>query len=170
MSQPKRRHPNVVNLEDVAPLAMQKGTRFGMRTRRLGTATGAAGLGCSWYEVEAGRSAFPRHFHCANEESLFVLEGEGTLRLGDAEVSVRAGDYVTLPVGPTHAHELVNTGTAPLRYLCFSTLHTVEVVGYPDSKKVAALAAPDHTSGKLWVREIFRSASAVDYYDGEDVE
>src|SRR2546427_13010010 len=69
------------------------------------------------------------------------LEGEGSARIGDATVRLRAGDYVTFPTGPESAHILTNTGAGPLRYLCFSTLPTTEVVGYPDSKKIGAMAA-----------------------------
>ena len=94
------------------------------------------------------------------------------MRIGDETVAVGAGDYITFPVGPQAAHQLRNTGSSPLRYLCFSTLHTAEIVGYPDSKKVGALAAPSMEaafSGGHWVRFLAFEGSSVGYYDGEDV-
>src|SRR5215471_16938342 len=151
----ERRHPQVINLIEASPRSISGGSRFGATAKNLSGPTGARGIGCSWYEVPPGRSAFPRHFHCANEESMFVLEGEGTVRIGDATVPLRANDYVTFPVGPEHAHVVTNTGGAPLRYLSFSTLATAEVVGYPDSKKIGAMAGPSYEAamkGQTWIR------------------
>lgn len=167
-----RRHPNVVGLSEIEPRSRTTGSRFGGVMKQLGLPTGAQGIGCTWYEVPPGRAVFPRHFHCANEESAFILEGEGTLRIGDETVPIRAGDYMTYPVGPKHAHQIVNTSQAPLRYLCFSTMGRAEVVGYPDSKKLGAMAAPSQEAamkGEGWVRIIVKEDAGVDYYEGEDV-
>jgi uncharacterized cupin superfamily protein len=168
----ERRHPNVSNVSEASVRSTEKGTRFGFTARMLGQSTGATGVGCTWYEVPPGRAAFPTHFHCANEEAIFVLDGEGSLRLGKDTVEVRAGDFVSLPPGPDHAHRLTNTGTTPLRYLCMSTLNKgAEVVGYPDSKKVAAMGVPQNWRfpEPSWIRVIAREGSSLDYYDGEDV-
>jgi uncharacterized cupin superfamily protein len=165
MTDTPRRHPNVVNIAELQPQGFSRGGRFALQNRPLGRATGARGIGCSLYEVPPGRTAFPHHFHCANEESLYILAGTGTLRIGPEQVPVRAGDYATFPVGPAQAHQLINTGTDTLRYLCFSTLLSTEVVGYPDSGKTAAMAYG--AGDQPWVRAIFRNDSAVDYYDGE---
>jgi uncharacterized cupin superfamily protein len=168
----ERRHPQVANLDEIDGRSTSTGARFGATMKHLGRATGARGIGCTWYEVAPGRSAFPRHFHCAMEESLFVLEGAGTVRIGDATVPLRAGDYVTFPTGPDSAHILTNTGSAPLRYLCFSTLHAAEVVGYPDSKKIGAMAAGSYEAamkGQTWVRHLSFASAAAGYFDGEDV-
>jgi uncharacterized cupin superfamily protein len=132
-----RRHPQVINLNEVEARNISMGSKFGTATKQLGLPTGARGIGCSWYEVPPGKAAFPRHFHCANEESLFVIEGEGAMRIGDETVPVGAGDYITFPVGPQAAHQLHNTGSSPLRYLCFSTLHTAEISAIQTRKKSA---------------------------------
>jgi uncharacterized cupin superfamily protein len=79
------------------------GSKFGAATKQFGLATGARSIGCSWYEVSPGKAAFPHHFHCAKEESLFVLEGEGRMRVGKETVTVRSGDYVTFAIGPESA-------------------------------------------------------------------
>lgn len=166
MATPPRRHANVVRAEELPARAFTKGTRFGLASRALGRATGARGIGCSLFEVPPGRAAFPHHYHCANEESVYILEGAGTLRLGTETISVTAGDYATFPVGPGHAHQLLNTGEVPLRYLCFSTMLGAEVVGYPDSRKIAALGYGP--GGEQWVRHMARDGESLDYYDGED--
>ena len=168
-----RRNPQVANLDELEARTIGAGSKFGATMKHLGFATGSKAIGCTWYEVAPGKAAFPRHFHCANEESLFVLEGEGTFRIGDHTVAVRAGDYVTMPIGPKYAHQLRNTGDAVLRYLCFSTMNTAEVVGYPDSKKVGAMAAPSMEAalkGETWVRVLTFEPSKVGYYDGEEID
>jgi uncharacterized cupin superfamily protein len=164
-----RRHPNVVNIDEIEPELDETGKRFVHRARRLGRAAGGSGIGCRWYEVPPGCTSFPFHYHCMNEEALYILEGEGTLRIGEKKVAVRPGDYVALPTGPEAAHQLLNTGSAPLRYLCLSTMSTVEVCGYPDSRKVAAMAAPAPGASPS-LRSIFREESTVDYWEREDID
>jgi len=159
-----RRHPNVVNVTELKAGGFEKGSRFALTNKPLGRATGARGIGCSFYEVPPGKTAFPNHYHCANEESVYILEGSGLLRIGPDSVPVGPGDYATFPVGPAHSHQLVNAGDTPLRYLCFSTMVPTEVVGYPDSKKIGAMS---YAGGEAVVRLMFRETSAVDYYDGE---
>jgi uncharacterized cupin superfamily protein len=160
-----RRHPSIVNLAELEPGDMFPGTKFASRARRLTTAVASRAIGCSWFEVQPGNAAFPFHWHASNEEAIYVLDGEGTLRLGDERYPVRAGDYVALLTGPEHAHQLINTGAAPLRYLVISTMHPVEVAGYPDSKKIGAVASKD---GRVYLRQVHREDNQKGYFDGED--
>lgn len=165
-----RRHPNVINVDEVDPIESDKG-RFTFAARRLGSETGGVGLGCSHYEVPPGKTTFPAHWHGATEEAIFVIEGGATLRIGERSVELRAGDFAYLPVGPDHAHQLVNTGDAPLRYLCMSAGIHVDVVGYPDSDKVAALASPPGSRwSDRWLAKWFRAGDEVDYFEGESVD
>jgi uncharacterized cupin superfamily protein len=167
----ERRHPHVVNLAEVEakPSMATAGSKFGATTRQLAAPAGGRGIGCSWYEVEPGKTAFPFHWHAANEEVVYVLEGEGTLRMGEARVPVRAGDYIAMPPGPDGAHQLLNTGSAPLRYLCFSTMHSVEVVGYPDSKKIGAVAREPGAT-KPWLRQLHFEENQKGYFDREEID
>jgi uncharacterized cupin superfamily protein len=159
-----RRHPNVVNPDEVEWIEMGHGDKFAMKGKTLARAAGGQGLGCSYYEIAPGKRPFPYHCHFANEEAVFVLEGEGTLRIGKEEVPLRAGDYVAMPPGEEHAHQVINTSAAPLKHLCMSTMISPEVVKYPDSNKLAASAGrrPNFT-----LRAIFPLGAAVDYWDGE---
>jgi len=171
MSAPVRRHPNVLNLDEAEPMERMVGTRFGGVMRRVAKPAGAEKLGATFYEIPPGRSAMPAHYHCQNEEALFIMDGAGTLRIGEQRVPVRAGDWVSLPVGPAYAHRLENTGTETLRYLCLSTMSTAEVCGYPDSGKVAALGSPDGggPGSQPWVAMWVKGDAGVGYFEGEDV-
>lgn len=167
-----RRHPHVVNLDEITPDQRAQGS-FGFVRRRLGALAGGRAIGCSYFEVAPGKTAFPLHFHSTLEEVLYLLEGTGTLRLGGESVAVRAGDYVALPPGPEAAHQLTNTGAAPLRYLALAgcaTPITVDVVGYPDSNKVAFAAGVDPAKGlrsaKL-MKMLKQDQPDLGYYDDE---
>jgi uncharacterized cupin superfamily protein len=163
MSEP-RRHPNVVHRDEVAPMPMSKG-KHRMELRRLGAAAGGQMIGANLTEVAPGCVSFPFHYHCATEEALYVLRGSGTARIGDARVPVREGDWVAFPPGTEHAHQMINDGTEPLVYLCVSaSVQKVDVVGYPDSKKVAATAG---TFEKPIHRWISRQGESLDYWEGE---
>ena len=166
MSRPK----HVVNLKDAESLEFEQGGKFGLRAKRLGLAGGGERLGCTYYEVPPGRRACPYHWHAANEEALYVLDGSGTLRLNGVESRVGAGDYVACPTGDRGAHQLINDSDGPLRYLAFSTMRDPEVAGYPDSGQIAAMAgtSPGGDLAENSLRIFFRENDRVPYWDGED--
>jgi uncharacterized cupin superfamily protein len=163
----QKRHPQVVNIDEVEPMPLAKMFNktdeqmgsYGALARRVGATAGAKDLGCTLYEVEPGRMAFPLHWHLANEEAIIVLAGVGTLRIGAEQVPVRAGDYIALPTGTEHAHQLKNTGTSTLRYYCLSTKRDPEVAGYPESKKIGVLSMAGNR------RFVFREEDTRDYLE-----
>jgi uncharacterized cupin superfamily protein len=157
------RPTHIVHRNDVAPVERSHGEKFAFKGRQLGVAAGSQKLGCTLYQIQPGKTGFPAHVHYANEEAIYILSGTGSLRLGSERHPVGAGDYVAMPAGGP-AHQLFNTGTAPLEYLCFSTLISPEVVEYPDSNKVMARVGGPPTPV---LREIYRKGSGVDYYEGE---
>jgi mannose-6-phosphate isomerase-like protein (cupin superfamily) len=56
------------------------------------------------------------HYHRSSEEIYLFVSGMGTLRLGDDEAPVRAGDCVVIPPGVPH--KLFNPEAEPLVLLC----------------------------------------------------
>jgi len=130
-----KRHPNVVNVDELEVMSRGKG-RFGANARRLANSAGAKAIGMNWMELAPGKTSFPYHWHTGVEEGIFILSGTGELRLGGERIAVRAGDYAAFLPGPDHAHTLTNNGTEPLRYLSFSNQNITDVCGYPDSKKL----------------------------------
>lgn len=161
------RHPNVMHIDDVEWAAQEQGDRFAMKRKALGQATGGQKIGCSLYQVPPGKTAFPFHLHQRNEEAIYILAGEGTLRIGAARVPVSAGDYVAFPLNG-EAHQLLNTSAADITYLAISTLEYPEIGEYPDSDKLAVFTgrtAPDNPRPNL--RRVFRNGDTVDYFEGE---
>jgi uncharacterized cupin superfamily protein len=159
---------NVVNQDEIAWTEAAQG-KFRYRRKAFTAAAGMQRLGASLYEIEPGASAFPRHYHCANEEAMYVLEGEGLLALGDGETKVRAGDFVALPRGLEYAHRLSNSSQQALRYLRFSTMIDPDIGVYPDSNKVGFFegSAPGGAKKKRRLTGIFRRDMEVGYFDGE---
>jgi len=140
---------------------------FGNRRRLLSLAAGGKKLGCSLYELPPGRRSAPYHWHAANEEALYVLEGEGMLRLAGRETPLREGCYAALPAGEAGAHQVLNTGTSLLKYLCFSTMLEPDVAFYPDSEKLSVFqgGAPGTLEAKMTT---IPAHAECDYWEGEE--
>jgi mannose-6-phosphate isomerase-like protein (cupin superfamily) len=58
----------------------------------------------------------PKHMHPNTNEMQYILEGTGTIWLGDKQVTVKPGDLVVIPKGTPHG------GTsAPLKAIAIKT-------------------------------------------------
>lgn len=114
----------------------------------------------SIYEIPPLKSPYPYHYHEKNEETFYILSGEGLLRTADGERIVKAGDFLFFPVGPEGAHKLTNTSpTEALVYIDFDVVHEIDITVYPDSDKIG-----------IWgkgINQIYPQKESVDYYSGE---
>lgn len=142
---------------------------FSYGRKQLGVPAGGEMLGASLYKLMPNAKAFPYHFHYANEEAIFVLEGEGTLRVANEKAKVIQGDYIAIPKGRENPHQMINTSDKPLIYLCFSTMIAPDVMEYPDSKKVGIMAgsAPGGDKAKQLLKAFYKKDQQVEYYEGE---
>ncbi len=143
---------------------------FAFSRKQIARMAGGEKLGASLYKLMPGKKAFPFHFHHANEEAIFVLEGAGSLRTNDEMKAIKKGDYVAMLIGPQHAHQVINTSDAPLIYLCFSTMQHPDVSEYPDSKKIgiSAGAAPGASKERFLLKGYYEKDSHVDYFTNEE--
>lgn len=57
-----------------------------------------------------------RHYHRESEEIYYLLMGSGRMDLDGEVRDVRVGDAVLIPPGAWH--QITNTGTETLRFLC----------------------------------------------------
>ena len=114
----------------------------------------------SVYEVPPGKAAYPYHFHHKNEETFYILSGEGILKTPDGERKVAAGELLFFPTGPEGAHKLTNASeTEMLVYIDFDVVHDVDVTVYPDSDKIGIWG--------MGINKLYPQNADVDYYDGE---
>jgi len=150
------------------------------RRKQLGAAAGSEELGTSLYEVEPGDRTWPRHYHAGNEEAIFVLDGELRLWLGhdaaddegeseaETEHALEPGDYVALPSGPDHAHEVEAVGDEPARFLVVSTMNEpdMSVLVERDAAMLFGGGAPGNYDDRYLSKTVDLDAE-VDYWDGE---
>jgi uncharacterized cupin superfamily protein len=137
---------------------------FRAQRARLGRQVGAERLGASLWEVPAGEAAYPYHYHLGEEELVVILDGTLSLRSADGWRELDEGEVVSFARGEGGAHQLVNRTQRTARFLSVSTGGDPDIVVYPDSAKVGAFERLPEGGG---MQAMFRSADAVDYYDGE---
>jgi uncharacterized cupin superfamily protein len=157
----------IVNIDEIPLTENRHGDAFLARLGRIGKTLGLTKLGCTLHVVPAGKRAFPFHAHHVADELFVILSGNGEYRFGDESFTVRQGDVLGAPAGKT-AHQLVNTGTEDLRYLAVSTIGSVDVVEYPDSKKFAVAAGMRNGDFRTAsFANIAPEGESLDYWDGE---
>lgn len=106
-----------IHISDVPWQVWYAGTPREVRGQALCDVGGPAKVGVGYLELPPGSHTEPAHWHSQEEEHLYVLAGEATLRLGDERFELRAGSYVCFPAGQAEPHCLYNTGRAPFAYL-----------------------------------------------------
>jgi len=139
------------------------------RRKKLAAAAGGEELGASLYELDPGDRSWPLHYHTGNEEAIYVLAGEGTLRRGEGreDTLLAPGEYVALPADASGAHQIRNDGDATLRYLMVSTMNEPDVTVYPDGDGIGVFAgAPPGGERERPVAGFWNHDDAVEYWDG----
>jgi uncharacterized cupin superfamily protein len=124
------RPPTIVHREHV-PLA-----RFGdAEGRWAGRHLGMHGIAVNFAVLPNGVEGAPPHCHSTEEELFVVLEGGGTLTLGDEEHEVRAGSIVGRPpaTGVPHAFR---GGEHGMTLLMFGDKHGSDMTYYPRTGEV----------------------------------
>ena len=114
-------------MRSMAPAAARRVTQRGGRTVRVlghrvtfkAEAAQTGGAYSLFEAVMAPGAAVPPHYGRYDDETLWVLEGTFSLRLGDETVALAPGSYAFVPRGTVHA--LTNVGGGPGRLLLFVT-------------------------------------------------
>src|SRR5262245_18467227 len=86
--------PQVIHVPDLAGDALGMPSGTGLRSKTFVNADGMT------LSVQAGN--VPKHMHPNTNEFQYIVEGTGTLWLGDKEVRVKPGDLVIIPKGTAH--------------------------------------------------------------------
>ena len=102
-------------LDDVAPEALppEMGRKAFIRWL-ISSRDGAPTFSMRFFEVGVGGSIHPHHHPWEHE--IFVLSGEGRIRIGSTWYRVSGGMFIYIP--PNVEHEYVNTGGEALKFLC----------------------------------------------------
>ena len=162
------KHKHVIQLSEVPVEKINgpEGSVFGGARQRVGARIGAQKLGYSFFTVPPGRTAFPYHNHTGNEEMIYIIDGDGVLRLGKDELAVSADTVIACPPGD-FPHQLINTGSTELRYLVVSTMAYPDISEYPDSNKIGAYAT-SAGGPQAGFRALYVKNQNVTYYVGEE--
>lgn len=75
---------------------------------RLGDAAGLTQFGVNLQRLAPGVWSSQRHWHSAEDEFVYVLEGEVVLVTDEGEQVMRAGDCAGFPAGVANGHHLQN--------------------------------------------------------------
>jgi len=159
-----------VNINELKLDGWERGTLYAGSDVRIGPMIGVKDLGITYSEVPPGKSGCPFHNHHVEDEMFIILEGEGTYRFGDQSFPIKAGSVLGAPAGGQDtAHQIINTGTGPLRYYSISTMSLADVCEYPDSGKFGVFSR--HTRNaydKANIRHIQHlDHKGVGYWEGE---
>jgi uncharacterized cupin superfamily protein len=139
---------------------------FKVRGTRLAAAAGAEQIGMSVYELDPGKRNMPYHAHFGVEEVVVVLRGTPTLRTPAGERELVEGEVVACPPGRAGAHQLINRGEAPARFLILSSKAPADVIEYPDSGKVSAQGGEWGTADA--VAYMLPMEPQLRYFEGEE--
>jgi uncharacterized cupin superfamily protein len=157
----------IANLNEVEFTDIEDNGYYTSMRAQFSAGIGARKLGYNLTELPPGKAQCPFHSHHEEEEMFLILEGEGELRFGTQRFRIGKHDVIACPTGgPEVAHQIINTGATPLRYLSLSTLSTTEVCEYPDSNKIGVFSGEPRAST---LRKMFRGEVSVDYYDRESL-
>ncbi|MBL8941739.1 MAG: cupin domain-containing protein [Myxococcales bacterium] len=111
---------------------------------RLGDRTGLVHLGVSLARLPPGKESFALHVHSIQEEWIYVVSGTGHVRIDDAEVPIRPGDFVGFPPGGA-AHLVRNTSDGDLVYLQGGDRRPGDRGWFPE----LGLVAYEHEAGRM---------------------
>jgi len=158
-----------VNADDLEWTEHDHGERQ-FKRKQLGDAAGGEKLGTSLYEVTPGKRLWIRHYHEGNEESIFVLDGGGTLFLGPnaTEYPLETDDYVALPPGEESCHG-IEAGEDGLRMLMSATMEEPDITVYPDREMVGLYAgsAPGGDTDERSLSTYLDLHAELDYWEEE---
>ena len=110
----------------------------GRSKRRLGNALGLDIFGVNLTTIRPGAQSALRHWHSAQDEFIYMVEGELVLITDGGEQVLRAGMCAGFPAGKADGHHLVNRSGRDAIYLEVGDRTKHDVVTYPDNDILAA--------------------------------
>ncbi len=99
-------------------------------TRTLSEHVGMQRIGVHLVRLAPGRESTQYHYHDADEEFLYILEGRGIAEIGTESYEVGAGDFMGF-AAPSEPHTLRNPFDKDLVYLMAGERNPNDVVHYP---------------------------------------
>jgi uncharacterized cupin superfamily protein len=126
---------------DIASVKVEESTGYpepyrsavaGRLRQRLGNVVGLDQFGVNLTRLRPGAQSAQRHWHAAEDEFVFVVEGTLVLCENDGESVLAAGDAAGFKAGVANGHCLVNRSTRDAVYLEIGTRSRRDEVDYPE--------------------------------------
>jgi uncharacterized cupin superfamily protein len=111
-----------------APVSGEKG----LSTLHISVAGGLTQFGAYVDTLQPEAWSSHRHWHEAEDECIYVLDGTVTLRDDDGMHDLLPGDAAVWPHGCQNGHHLTNRGDTPCRYLIVGSRVAGDVCHYSD--------------------------------------
>jgi uncharacterized cupin superfamily protein len=120
----------------VEELSPARGSHSPNRTLWISEPGGLTQFGAFIEVLQPGSRSSIKHWHSAEDELVYVLDGEISLIEGDALTLLRPGDAATFRAGAPVGHFLENRSAALTRCLVVGTRAPVDTITYPDHDRV----------------------------------
>jgi uncharacterized cupin superfamily protein len=118
----------------------------GRRRWALGDVAGLTQFGVNLLRLAPGAWSSQRHWHTAEDEFTYVLEGEVVLVTDAGELVLRAGDCAGFPAGAPDGHHLQNRSDREAVLLDMGSRHPeTDACHYPDIDMFAPAESPGFT-------------------------
>lgn len=126
---------------DTSTVPIETGTNYpvqfhsaveGRSRRRVGTAAGLTNFGVNLTTLNPGSQSALRHWHSAQDEFVYVVQGELVLVTENKEQTLEAGEMAGFAAGIANGHHLINRSDHPATYLEIGDCTTPDRVDYPD--------------------------------------
>jgi uncharacterized cupin superfamily protein len=104
----------------------------GRHSKALGDAGGLTQFGVKLVRLEPGAASSQRHWHEAEDEFVYMLDGELVLVESNGETRMVPGDAAAFPAGVANGHHLVNRTDRDATFLVVGTRASRERCHYPD--------------------------------------
>jgi uncharacterized cupin superfamily protein len=100
--------------------------------QRLGNAGGLGDFGVNLMRLPPGNWSSQRHWHSAEDEFVYVLEGRLTLIEDGGETVLEAGECAAFPKNSGNGHHLINRSNAVAVYLEVGSRSPTDVITCSD--------------------------------------
>lgn len=135
---------------DPTAIPSQTGTNYpkpfvssveGRSRKKVGEAAGLKNFGVNLTTLEPGSQSALRHWHSAQDEFIYVVQGELVLIADEGEQTLSAGEMAGFAAGVANGHHLVNRSKERAVYLEVGDRTQPDKAIYPDEDLVCVPVA-----------------------------
>ncbi|NJM96953.1 MAG: cupin domain-containing protein [Phormidesmis sp. RL_2_1] len=126
---------------DLSSVPVETGTTYpqpfapvvaGRHRQRVGNAVGLKNFGVNLTTLMPGSASALRHWHSAQDEFIYIVQGELLLVTNQGEQILQAGDMAGFAAGIANGHHLINQSALPATYLEVGDRTMPDRAEYPD--------------------------------------